>query len=147
MPNSLVANSLNDLVCFDPFREMEDFLQDYMALPRLRMTDVAPRMRADLSETEQAYRLKAEVPDVQKEDITVSIDGNRVSISTDVKKKDRQDGGKLVRSERYGGQQYRSFTLPKEVDESKAEAKCQDGIPELILPKKPGSGKRTSKIQ
>lgn len=147
MPNNLVVNSLNDLARFDPFREMEDFFQDYTGLPRLRMTDVVPRMRVDLAETEQAYLLKAEVPGVQKEDIKVSIDGNHVSISTEVKKEEHQDDGKLVRSERYSGQQCRDFTLPKEVDESKAEAKCQDGILELILPKKPGGGKRTLQIQ
>ena len=79
--------------------------------------------------------LKAEVPGVQKDDIKVAIDGNQVSITAEVKKEDQQKNGNMVRSERYYGQQYRSFNLPQEVDEANAEARCHDGILELMLPK------------
>ncbi len=73
MANSLMPfNPLRDIARFDPFREIDDFFQDYAALPRLRMADAAPRIRVDMSETEQAYMLKAEVPGVQKEDIKVA---------------------------------------------------------------------------
>lgn len=148
MANTLMPfNPLRDITRFDPFREIDDFFQDYAAFPRLRMADAAPRIRVDMSETEQAYVLKAEVPGVQKEDIKVAIDGNQVSITAEVKKEERQENGNMVRSERYYGQQYRSFSLPQEVDESKAEAKCHGGILELTLPKKPGGGGRTLQIQ
>ena len=53
----------------------------------------------------------------------------------------------MVRSERYDGQQYRSFILPQEVDDTKAQAKYQDGILELTLPKKPGTGAKQLTIQ
>lgn len=53
----------------------------------------------------------------------------------------------MIRSERYYGQQSRSFTLPQEVDDTKAEAKYHDGILELTLPKKPGTGSKQLSIQ
>lgn len=148
MVNSLMPfSSLRDIARFDPFREMDDFFQDYASFPRLRMGDAAQRIRVDMSENEQAYMLRAELPGVQKEDIKVAIDGNQVSITAEVKKEEQHENGNMVRSERYYGQQYRSFSLPQEVDESKAEAKCHDGILELTLPKKPGGGGRTLQIQ
>lgn len=147
MANRLMSlNPFSEIARFDPFRAMDDLFQEYTAFPRLRTADAVPRMRLDMSETEQAYVVKAEVPGVQKEDIKVAIDGNQVSISTEVKKEERQENGNMVRSERYYGQQHRSFSLPHEVDESKAEARCQDGILELTLPKKPGGTSRVLQI-
>lgn len=148
MTNALMPfDPLLDIVRFDPLRVMDDFLQDYATFPRMRIADTAPRIRVDMSETEQAYMLKAEVPGVQKDDIKVAIDGNQVSITAEVKKEDQQKNGNMVRSERYYGQQYRSFNLPQEIDEANAEARCHDGILELMLPKKPGGGGRTLQIQ
>jgi HSP20 family protein len=53
----------------------------------------------------------------------------------------------MVRSERYYGQQSRIFTLPQEVDDAKAEAKYENGVLMLTLPKKPGTGARQLSIQ
>jgi len=148
MVNSLMPFSpLRDIARLDPFREMDEFLQDFALFPRLRTADEAQRIRMDMSENEQAYMLRAELPGVQKEDIKVAIDGNQVSITAELKREEQQEKSNMVRSERYYGQQYRSFRLPQEVDESKAEAKCHDGILELTLPKKPGGGGRTLQIQ
>jgi HSP20 family protein len=78
----------------------------------------------------------------------VSVEGNRVSINAEVKEEKRaEDAGRLVRSERFFGQQYRSFTLPLEVDDAAAEAKYHDGILELTLPKKAGGGGKQLSIQ
>jgi HSP20 family protein len=77
---------------------------------------------------------------VKKEDIQVSIDGNRVSISAETKtEKEEKKGEKVLRSERYYGNVARSFTLANDVDETKAKAKYTDGVLELTLPKKEGA--------
>ena len=55
------------------------------------------------------------------------------------KEKEEKEGKKVVRSERYYGSVYRSFTLDTEVDEAKAEAAYADGVLTLRLPKKPGT--------
>jgi HSP20 family protein len=81
----------------------------------------------------------AELPGVKKEDISVSIDGDEVSISAEVKQEKEAEGESVLRNERYFGPVRRGFTLPQEVDESRAEAAYHDGLLELTLPKKPGA--------
>ncbi|HEX7272870.1 MAG TPA: Hsp20/alpha crystallin family protein, partial [Casimicrobiaceae bacterium] len=99
-----------------------------------------PEMKMDLSEDDKTYYLKAEIPGVKKEDIHVSIDGNQVSINAEMKKeKEERKGETFLRSERYYGRWSRSFTLGVPVDEAKAEAKYNDGVLMLTLPKKVGT--------
>ena len=89
----------------------------------------APEIKMDVSEDEKGYRVKAEIPGVKKEDIKVSIDGNQVSIGAEVKKETEEKKGEtVIRSERYYGNQFRAFTLPQDIDQSKAEAKYEDGL-------------------
>jgi HSP20 family protein len=90
--------------------------------------------------------VKAEIPGVRKEDIDVSIDGNRVSITAEVKReKEERKGETVVCSERYYGTQFRGFTLQHAVDQSKTDAKYENGVLELTLPKRqPMSAKQVS---
>lgn len=96
-----------------------------------------PDIRLDINEDEKTFRVKAEIPGVDKKDIDVSIDGNQVSISAEVKRESKKkDGEKEVCSERYFGQVYRTFTLPTDVDSAKAEARYENGVLSMTLPKK-----------
>jgi HSP20 family protein len=148
MANNLMRfDPFGDIARFEPFRNISEFFKDFRMTPGWRDLEAEPRIRMDLSETEQAYVVKAEIPGVKKEDIKVAIDGNQVSISAEVRKEEDQKSGSMVRSERYYGQQYRSFTLPQEVDDEKTEAKYQDGMLELTLPKKPGTTSKQIAIQ
>ncbi len=91
----------------------------------------------DVKEDEQGYAVHAEIPGVNKEDIHITIDGNTVSISAETKKlTEQKDGEKVLRRERYVGRVGRSFALENEVDEASASARYQDGVLELVLPKK-----------
>lgn len=95
------------------------------------------QIKMDVSEDDKAYKVHAEIPGVKKEDIHVNIEGNQVSISAEVKKeKEVKEGEKLLRSERYYGSVARAFSLAQDVDENAAQAKYQDGVLELTLPKK-----------
>ncbi|HXF66945.1 MAG TPA: Hsp20/alpha crystallin family protein [Burkholderiales bacterium] len=97
----------------------------------------AAPFRVDVTENESSYTLLAELPGVKKEDINVTIDGDTVAISAEVKQeKDVKNGGQVLRSERYYGKLYRAFTLGQAVDESSAQAKYTNGVLELTLPKK-----------
>ena len=81
--------------------------------------------------------IRADIPGVKKDDIKVSVDGNVVSISAEVKQeKEEKQGERVIRSERYRGAVSRSFSLGQDVDESAAQAKYADGVLELTLPKK-----------
>ena len=146
-----------NLLRWNPFTKLgspsvwDDSIERFMrqALrPTLMNIDEALDIALDVSEGDGAFLVKAEVPGVRREDINVSIDGNQVSISTEVKKeREEKKGDKVLCSERFHGRMYRSFTLPTEVDQSKAEAKYTDGVLELVLPKKAGSGTKKLEVQ
>ncbi|NNM69052.1 MAG: Hsp20/alpha crystallin family protein, partial [Gallionella sp.] len=71
------------------------------------------------------------------EDIHVTIEGNQIVISAEMKnEKEVKEGEKLLHSERYYGKVYRAFTVTHDVDEESAQAKYNDGVLELSLPKK-----------
>ncbi|MET3130755.1 HSP20 family protein [Oxalobacteraceae bacterium GrIS 1.11] len=149
MANNLIQRDpFGALARFDPFTDMDDIFRDFFAVPSLRGRDATPRIRVDISESEKAYTVNAEIPGMSKDDIKVSIDGNRVSIHAEIKQETRtEESGKVVRSERIYGQQYRTFALPQEVDEATAQARYHDGILELSLPKKAGTGGKQLSVQ
>ena len=95
------------------------------------------QFRVDVAENDSGYRVQAEIPGVKKEDINISIDGEHVAISAEVKReKDVKDGERLVRAERYHGKVYRVFTLDQPVDEAAVQARYENGVLEVTLPKK-----------
>ena len=98
----------------------------------------------DVTEDDKSYTVHAEIPGVSKEDIHVTVEGNQVTLGAEVKReKDVKDGERTLRSERYYGSVFRSFTLPVEVDEASSQAKYDKGVLELTLAKKPAvAGKR-----
>jgi HSP20 family protein len=111
--------------------------------------DTSPlRMRLDISETPEAFVVKADLPGVQKEDIGVRIHGNVVQIDAEVKReKQAQGGDRVLRSERYQGSISRSFSLAQDVDETQVEARYDQGVLTLKLPKKAQDPSRKIQIQ
>lgn len=119
---------------------LDDLFQGFFMRP-VRMEGVSElQIKLDVKEDEKSYTVHAEIPGVKKEDIHVTIDGNQVSISAEVKnEKDVQEGEKLLRSERYFGKVSRSFTLAQDVDEAESQANYDNGVLELTLQKKAAS--------
>ncbi|HTP72570.1 MAG TPA: Hsp20/alpha crystallin family protein [Burkholderiaceae bacterium] len=132
---------LNNLFDLDPF---DDGWRGFMRPWRFEAPGQAPRIKIDLTEHDDNYAVKAEIPGVRKEDIDVRIEGNLVTISAEVRKdKEEKKDGRVLRSEREYGYASRSFTLASAVDDSKADAKYNNGVLELVLPKKASAaGKR-----
>lgn len=131
---------------FEPFQNLESFFNAFDLMRPMR-TFEGDRIRMDVTETDNAFLVRADMPGVKKEDVKVSIDGDEVTISADIsEEKDRKEGSTVCR-ERFRGHQYRSFTLPQQVDAEKATASCHDGVLELTLPKQPGSGAKQLAIQ
>lgn len=101
---------------------------------------VAPVLRArmDVVDKGENFEVKVDLPGVKKDDIHVTIEGARVSISAETKSesesKDKE--GRVLHSERYAARYARSFELPVEVNEGGANAKFEDGVLALVLPKK-----------
>lgn len=127
-----------DLMPFDPRRGLDTLLREFYR-PAHWDQDV-PAIRLDVDETDQAYAITADIPGVNKEDIKVEVDGNQVVISAERKKDTEEKKGNMVRSERHWGQQYRAFTLQCPVDDTKAEARYENGVLKLTLPKKSQAG-------
>jgi len=136
---------------FDPFNDLvDDIFKGFLVRPLAyegRDTALA-RAKVDITEANGGYVVTAELPGVRKEDIQVSIDGAEVTLSAEVKReKETKQDERVLHTERAFGKVTRSFTLPQEVDESKAEAKYRDGVLELKLPKKAAAQRKQVTIQ
>jgi HSP20 family protein len=130
---------MNELRVTDPFaiEPMDEMFRQMLRPWRMEGAERAPQIKLDVHENDASYTVKAEVPGVSKDDIDVRIEGNRVTLSAEVKKEtEEKKHGRVLRSERRYGYASRSFTLGCEVDEAKAEARYKDGILELTLPKR-----------
>ena len=134
---------------FDPLHELvDDLFKGFFVRPMYsEAREALPRLRLEVAEQNGAYVVMAELPGVRKEDINVAIDGAQVTLSAEVKReKEISDKERLLHSERVYGKFSRSFALPQELDEAKAEAKFRDGVLELTLPKKAAAARRQIEI-
>jgi len=135
------------IVRWDPFRELEemsDRLNRMITRPGAAQTaaqgkevmtvaDWAPTV--DISETDAEYAIKAELPEVKKEDVKVTVEDGVLTLQGERKQEKEEQGKKYHRIERSYGRFVRSFTLPDTVDESKVKAEYTDGVLHLHLPK------------
>ena len=148
MSNITRYDPFKELARIDPFLDMDDMFSRFMMRPVMRGgLEMEPQIKMDIKEADGMYKVKAEIPGVSKDDIHVSIEGNRVSISAEVKKEtEEKKGERVIRSERSYGMASRSFSLADEIDQAKVQAKYADGVLELTLPKKPGSSRKEISI-
>ncbi|HEX9155817.1 MAG TPA: Hsp20/alpha crystallin family protein [Nitrospira sp.] len=132
------------LVRWDPFRELEDMserLNRVFTRPALRpsgkealtVADWMPTV--DISETDAEYLIKAELPEVKKEDVKVTVEEGVLTLQGERRQEKEEKGKKYHRVERSYGSFVRSFTLPESVDEAGVKAEYKDGVLSLHLPK------------
>jgi HSP20 family protein len=101
------------------------------------------QFRMDVTENDKEYQVLAELPGVKKEEISITINGNEVAVSAEVKQeKVVKNGDTVLCAERFYGTIKRAFSLGQEVDEASAQAKYSDGVLELTLPKKTAAAAR-----
>ena len=130
------------IVRWDPWREIADKFDRYaraVEQPRAGSQEViatgdwAPRV--DIAETDEAFVIKAEIPEVNKEDVKVTVDNGVLTFRGERKQEKEEKGKKFHRIERYYGSFTRSFTLPDNVDETKIKASFKDGMLNLQIQK------------
>ncbi|HEX2198068.1 MAG TPA: Hsp20/alpha crystallin family protein, partial [Burkholderiales bacterium] len=129
---------------------VDDFFKGFLVRPLSYENgrEALPRMKVDVAEKNGAYAVTAELPGVKKEDIQVSIDGAQVTLAAEVKReREASQDERVLHTERVYGKLSRSFTLPQELDEAKAEARFKDGVLELTLPKKAAAQRKQISIQ
>ena len=145
---NLKEDMMAQITRYDPFETdaLDNLFRGFFR--PVKMDRDMPQIRMDVKEDEKAYAVHADIPGVNKADIHVSIDGNTVSISAEVKKSaEQKEGEKVLRRERHVGRVSRSFALEHEVDEASASARYQNGVLELVLPKKTAAAAKRLAVQ
>ena len=127
---------------FDDF--FPEFFRRFARMPV--PVDGPADIRLEVKEDDKGYQVRAEIPGAKKEDIRVSVDGNQVSISTEVREEKETGGKRTLVKELYYGTCARSFTLPHEIDSRGVTAKVDGGVLTLLLPRATESTSRTIKI-
>lgn len=134
-----------NLVKWDPFKELEDVSNRLNRIFRrplartesgnemLAMAEWAPS--ADVTETDTAYLIKAEIPGVKKEDVKVTVQNGMLTMQGERKMEKEEKGKKFHRIERSYGCFSRSFQVPEDADENSVKAEFKDGMLNITLPK------------
>ncbi len=130
-----------NLVRREPLALFDEMLNDLFsragAPARTGESPTVARARMDVSDRGDRYEVLVDLPGVKKEDIQVTIEGPRVSIGAETKtERQRKEGDRVLHRERFAASYARSFELPAEVTEQGAEAKFEDGVLKLTLPKR-----------
>ena len=140
--------AMNALTRLDRLDTLFPDLFRRMARPLALADDAPGEIRIDVTANDKDYQVRAEMPGVKKEDVRVSVDGNFVSISAEVRKSsEEKSGGRVIVKETYFGSASRGFSLSHEIDQKGVVAKLEDGVLKLTLPKSQASEARTIKVE
>lgn len=119
---------------YDKFTQLVDemFNQDF--LPSLN--GKFNSLRTDITETKDAYLVEADLPGFSKENIQIELENNQLTIRAkrDEKTEMKDENDKIIRQERHFGEFVRSFYIDN-VDQDQVEAKLEDGVLKIKLPK------------
>ena len=133
------------LSVWEPFREMDRFMgrmnpSQYWpsgrGLPELVDAKLQWAPSADISETEQEYLVRAELPAVQKEDVHVTLEDGLLTIRGERRQRQTEKTEKFHRVESFSGEFSRSFSLPEDVDAATIRAESKDGVLTVHIPKR-----------
>jgi HSP20 family protein len=125
---------------WEPFREIEDMFRQYSpfftrALRRNGEDGVEWTPAADITETDKEYLIKAELPEVKKEDVKVTLDNGALTISGERRQEKEQKEENEIRVERFYGTFSRTFALPDNIDPKGIRAETKDGVLRVHIPK------------
>ena len=134
------------IIRWDPFRELDD-LQNRLSTmfgrapvknegerqEALRVAEWAPLV--DITEDAKEYLIKAELPDIKKEEVKINVQNDVLSISGERKYEKEEKDKKFHRIERAYGSFLRSFTIPEDADPEKVSAEFENGLLRVHIPK------------
>ena len=141
---------MKTLTTWNPLREMEEFQNRFntffggfptfpLRLPkngdRFKMPDWSPLV--DIIEDDREYLFKADLPEMRKEDVKVTIENGVLYISGERKTEKEEKKRKFHRLERFFGTFERTFTVPEDADTTKIVAEFHDGVLQVHLPRRP----------
>jgi len=134
-----------DRVFEDFRRELDEMFWNPWKFPSTmsRMHEFMPELRTpsvDIVDSGNEYKISAELPGVSKDEVEINLTENGIEISSETKKeteeKKDEKNDVYLRRERSYSKFYRAFTFPEEVLPDKAEAKLENGVLEIKIPKK-----------
>ena len=130
----------NSLMLGNPFREMDEMFSRFQrSLRRMPLEDDQSMSSwspaVDIAENDKEYRLRVELPGIKKEDLKIEVQNGMLCLSGERKVEKEEKDETYHRIERAYGSFSRSFSLPENVATDKIEAKCQDGVVNVHLPK------------
>jgi HSP20 family protein len=109
----------------------------YVGMPRQNDMPAVERALMDVVDKGDRFEIKVDMPGVKKEDIDVSVEGTRVMVRAETRStREEKEGERVLHSERFVAMYARSFELPAEVSEAGADARYEDGVLTLALPKR-----------
>ena len=131
------------VIKWEPFRDVDDIFDRFFAETLRRWPRVGTDARAsydwapvaDVSETDAEYVIKAELPEVRKEDVNITLQEGVLTLTGERKQEKSTDDEKLHRTERHYGSFARRFALPDNVDETGIRAESRDGVILIHIPK------------
>ena len=132
-----------------PFGAMEDWLDEMesgwlmprtfrFGLPRISAATPHRTPKVDIIDREKEICVRAELPGIEKDDLSVSIQDDVLTIQACVSKDTQEDEGNYYRREMVHGEYRRALQLPAPVEAEKARASFKHGIVEIVVPKKAG---------
>lgn len=134
---------------WDPFQEFDGLFDNFRRLSaRDGNSDGSALVPAiDIKETENDYQIVADLPGIAKEDLDVSIREGVLTIKAESRKVNTEEtDGRVVRQERRAGRFARSLQLTDVVDDAKIHATYEDGLLNLVLPKKEAATPRKIEV-
>jgi len=131
------------VIKWEPFRDVDDMFDRFFAETMRRWPRPSAEGRAaldwapaaDVSETEGEYLIKADLPEVRKEDVSVTVQDGVLTLSGERRQEKHEDNEKLHRVERVYGSFARRFALPENADEQAIRAESRDGVILIRIPK------------
>ena len=131
------------VIKWEPFRDVDDVFDRFFAesmrrWPRQGAATQPPREwapAADVSETDDEFVIKAELPEVRKEDVSITVQDGVLTLSGERKQQKVEEQEKIHRIERFFGSFARRFALPDNADEQGIRAESRDGLIVIRIPK------------
>jgi len=125
----------------------DDFFGDNAFESVNRQLSVGEWPRVDIEENGNEYSIKADLPGMDKKDVSISIENGTLKIEGEKKTEQKREKDRYYHLERSYGKFCRSFALPEEVDTEKISAAMNNGVLELTLPKSEKAKPRSIEVK
>lgn len=131
------------LIKWEPLNDIEAIMDRALAMPSFPFGATMPwnewGPRVDIYEANGSYRFKVDLPGLRRDDVSVTVSGDRLTLQGERKKEREEQNPRFHRVERSYGSFSRSFTLPDDADLDAVKAHCENGELTITIPRRAGA--------